>query len=132
MQREREVGHVELPEAALEHRFCLLTTRTRISDRAHTAELWFVPAPGGAYLMSSSGGLTSWFLNLQTEEEAVLRIGSTAWQVRAAFPGRDAPERADALAAFSSRYDSTQGTDRLGAWEHDAVVAHLVLVRELR
>ena len=122
---------MELPEAALDHRYCLLTTRTRISDRAHTAELWFAPAPGGVFLMSASGGLTSWFLNLQTEEEAVLRIGGQGWQVRAAFPDRDAPERAQALAAFHARYDPA-GVDRRGAWERDAVVAHLVLVRPLR
>jgi hypothetical protein len=122
---------VELPEAALAERYCLLTTRTRISDRSHTAELWFVPAPGGAYLMSGSGGLTSWFLNLQTEEEGVLRIGDHGWQVRASFPGRDDPERAEALRAFHERYD-TGGKDRLDPWLRNAVVAHLVLVRALR
>jgi hypothetical protein len=122
---------VELPEGALEHRYCLLTTRTRISDRAHTAELWFVPAPGGVYLMSGSGGLTSWFLNLQTEEEGVLRIGEHGWQVRASFPGRDDPARATALRAFHDRYDH-DGKDRLEPWLRDAVVAHLVLVRTVR
>jgi hypothetical protein len=122
---------VELPEAALGHRYCLLTTRTRVTDRSHTAELWFVPAPGGVYLMSGSGGLTSWFLNLQTEEEGVLRIGDHGWRVRAAFPGQDDPERAKALQAFHERYD-TGGKDRREPWQRDAVVAHLVLVRELR
>jgi hypothetical protein len=122
---------VELPEAALEHRYCLLTTRTRVTDRSHTAELWFVPAPGGVHLMSGSGGLTSWFLNLQTEEEGVLRIGEHSWQVRASFPGRDDPEREEALRAFHDRYDD-DGKDRLDAWLRGAVVAHLVLVRSLR
>jgi len=122
---------VELPDGALEHRYCLLTTRTRISDRAHTAELWFVPAPGGVYLMSGSGGLTSWFLNLQTEEEGVLRIGDQGWQVRASFPGRDDPARATALRAFHDRYDPP-GKNRLEPWMRDAVVAHLVMVRTVR
>ena len=122
---------MELPEAALDERYCLLTTRTRITDRSHTAELWFVPAPGGAFLMSGSGGLTSWFLNLQTEEEGVLRIGDHGWQVRASFPGREDPMRAEALTAFHRRYD-TGGKDRLDAWLREAVVAHLVLVRALR
>ena len=122
---------MELPEVALEERYCLLSTRTRVSDRSHTAELWFVPAPGGAYLMSGSGGLTSWFLTLQTEEEGVLRIGDHGWQVRASFPGRDDPERAEALRAFHERYD-TGGKDRLDPWLRNAVVAHLVLVRALR
>lgn len=122
---------MELPEAALEHRYCLLTTRTRITDRSHTAELWFVPAPGGVHLMSGSGGLTSWFLNLQTEEEGVLRIADHAWQVRASFPGRDDPQREEALRAFHERYDPP-GKDRLGAWLRDAVVAHLVISRTIR
>ena len=122
---------MELPEAALDRRYCLLTTRTRVTDRSHTAELWFVPAPGGAYLMSGSGGLTNWFLNLQAEEEGVLRIGDLGWQVRASFPGRDDPDREQALRAFHERYD-TAGQDRLGSWLREAVVAHLVLVRQLR
>ncbi len=122
---------MELPESALGHRYCLLTTRTRITDRSHTAELWFVPAPGGAYLMSGSGGLTNWFLNLQAEEEGVLRIADQAWQVRASFPGREDAEREQALRAFHARYDG-EGKNRLEPWLRDAVVAHLVLVRALR
>lgn len=122
---------MELPEAALEHRYCLLTTRTRISDRSHTAELWFVPAPGGVHLMSGSGGLTSWFLNLQTEEEGVLRIGASSWLARAAFLAEDDAERAVVLSAFHERYDPPE-KNRLPVWLRDAVVAHLVLVRALR
>ena len=119
---------MELPAAALEHRYCLLTTRAR--SRAHTAELWFVPAPGGVHLMSGSGGLTSWCLALQAEEEGVLRIGPWSWQVRAAFLATDDPARTAALEAFHARYDPP-GVDRLGPWLRDAVVAHLVLVRSL-
>ena len=121
---------MELPPDALEHRYCLLTTRTRGGERSHTTELWFVPAPGGAYLMSGSGGLTSWFLNLQAEEEAVVRIGPHGWQARAAFLTDGTTERRTALEAFHLRYDPP-GTDRLEAWLRDAVVAHLGLVRSL-
>lgn len=122
---------MELPEGALEHRYCLLTTRTRVSERSHTAELWFVPAPGGVHLMSGSGGLTTWFLNLQAEEEGVLRIGTSGWQVRAAFLAQDDAVRTAALEAFHVRYDPPE-KDRRSAWLRDAVVAHCVLVRELR
>ncbi len=122
---------MELPESALSQRYCLLTTRTRVTDRSHTAELWFVPAPGGVYLMSGSGGLTNWFLNLQAEEEGVLRIGDDGWQVRASFPGRDDPARESALRAFHERYDPV-GKNRLTPWLRDAVVAHLVFVRQVR
>lgn len=119
---------MELPEAALEHRYCLLTTRSH--NRAHTAELWFVPAPGGVHLMSGSGGLTSWCLALQAEEEGVLRIGSGSWQVRAAFLTEDDPARAAALEAFHARYDGP-GVDRREPWLRAAAVVHLVLVRAL-
>jgi hypothetical protein len=126
---------VELPEAALAHRYCLLTTRTRVSDRSHTAELWFVPAPGGVYLMSGSGGLTSWFLNLQTEEEGVLRIGDLGWQVRASFPGatiRNARRRCARSTSATTAGATARPRRRVEAWLRDAVVAHLVLVRALR
>lgn len=119
---------MELPASALEHRYCLLTTRSH--SRAHTSELWFVPAPGGVHLFSGSGGLTTWCLALQAEEEGVLRIGSQGWQVRAAFLPQDHPDRTAALDAFHLRYDPP-GTDRREAWQREAVVAHLVLVREL-
>lgn len=121
---------MELPDDALTERYCLVTTEARVSGRRHTAELWFVPAPGGVHLMSGSGGLTSWCLNLQAEERGVLRIGGRSWQVRAAFLAADDPERLAALERFHERYDPP-GKDRLAAWRSDAVVAHLVLVREL-
>jgi hypothetical protein len=89
-----------------------------------------VPAPGGAYLMSGSGGLTSWFLNLQTEEEGVLRIGPHGWQVRAAFPGGTI-RREQALEAFHDRYDPPE-KDRRERGCATRWSLHLVLVRELR
>jgi hypothetical protein len=120
---------VELPEDCHSERYCLLTTEARVTARRHTAELWFVPAPGGVHLMSGSGGLTSWCLNLQAEERGVLRIGTRGWQVRAAFLAPDDPDRDAVLARFHERYDPP-GKDRLAAWRRDAVVVHLVLVRE--
>lgn len=120
---------MELPDDALTERYCLLTTQARVSARRHTAELWFVPAPGGVYLMSGSGGLTNWFLNLQAEEQGVLRIGARSWHARAAFLAADDPARAQALERFHERYDAP-GKDRLTGWQRDAVVAHLVFVRE--
>ena len=121
---------MDIPDDALTERYCLLTTQARVTARRHTAELWFVPAPGGVHLMSGSGGLTSWCLNLQSDEQGVVRIGSHSFVARAAFLSKDDPERAEALARFHDRYDPP-GKDRLGAWLKEAVVVHLVFVREV-
>ena len=123
-------GTGQLPEDLADERYCLLTTEGRVTGRRHTAELWFVPAEGGAYLMSGSGGLTQWDLTLEAEERGVLRIGKMTWLVRSAFLARDDPARADALNAFHAFYDPP-GKDRRESWLRDATVAHLVVVREL-
>lgn len=123
-------GGPERPEDLADERYCLLTTEGRVTGRRHTAELWFVPAEGGVYLMSGSGGLTQWYLNLQTEERAVLRIAGSAWLVRSAFLTRDDPARGEALERFHEQYDPP-GKDRRTPWMRDATVAHLVVIRQL-
>ncbi len=101
-----------------------------MTSRRHTAELWFVPAAGGVYLFSGSGGLTSWCLNLQADDQGVLRIDGRSWLVRAAFVRNDDDRRTEALQRFHAKYDPP-GKDRSDAWLRSAVVAHLVFVREL-
>jgi hypothetical protein len=121
---------VELPEDLASERYCVLTTQGRVTGRRHTAELWFVPAPGGVHLMSGSGGLTSWCLNLQSEEQGVLRVGARSWLARAAFLDPDAPERPAVLEAFQERYDRDE-PGRRAAWLRNATVVHMVFTREL-
>lgn len=101
-----------------------------MTGRRHTAELWFIPAEGGVFLMSGSGGLTQWCLNLQAEEQAVLRLGDRSWLGRAAFLRPDDEDREAALQAFHEKYDP-DGKDRTEPWLRSAAVVHLVLVREL-
>lgn len=119
-----------LPDDLRDERYCYLTTQGRVSVRRHTAELWFVPAEGGVYLMSGSGGLTQWCLNLQAEEQGVLRIGDRSWLARSSFLRADDDERSDVLVQFHAKYDP-EGKDRTDAWIRSAAVAHLVFVREL-
>lgn len=121
---------IEVPQELLGQRYCYLTTTGRVTARRHTAELWFVPAAGGVYLLSGSGGLTSWCLNLQADDQGVLRIDGRSWLVRAAFLRNDDERRTEALHRFHDKYDPS-GKDRTGAWLRNAVVAHLVFVREL-
>lgn len=121
---------MELPDELHEQRYCYLTTHGRVSGRRHTAELWFVPAEGGVYLMSGSGGLTQWCLNLQADEQAVLRIGGRTWLVRAAFLRQDDEDRRAVLEAFHDKYD-TADQDRTEAWARSAAVVQLVLIRDL-
>ncbi|MGH3440933.1 MAG: hypothetical protein ACRDUY_02595 [Nitriliruptorales bacterium] len=121
---------MNLPEELVEERYCYLATTQRVTGRRHTAELWFVPATGGVYLFSGSGGLTTWCLNLQNDEQAVLRVGGRSWLTRAAFLAEDDRGRDDILAAFHDKYDPP-GKSRLEAWRRNAAVVHLVLTREV-
>ncbi len=109
--------------------YCLVTTAGRVTARRRTAELWFVPADGGVFLMSGSGGLTQWCLDLEREEQAVLRIGASSWHVRAA-PVTDDRVRTTSLTMFHDKYDGPD-RDRLTPWLANAVVFRLVITREL-
>jgi hypothetical protein len=121
---------VDVPDGHAHDRYCYLTTQGRVTGRRHTAELWFVPEPGGVHLMSGSGGLTQWCLNLQAEEQGVLRLAERSWLARVSFLAHDDPERARVLEAFHDKYDPP-GKDRREPWLRDATVVHLVFTREL-
>ena len=114
----------------VDERYCVLATQARMGGRRHSAELWWLPAEGGVHLMSGSGGLTQWCLNLQAEEQGVVRIGERSWFARAAFLHRDDPEREVILEAFHERYDPP-GKDRTSSWRRDATVVQMVFVREV-
>lgn len=121
---------MNLPTELAPERYAYLSTQARVTGRRHTAELWFVPVDGGVYLMSGSGGLTQWCLNLQAEEQGVLRVGGRSWLARVTFLSRDDAERDEALQVFHERYDPP-GKDRLDAWRRDAAVVQLVFTREV-
>lgn len=115
----------------LDERYCVLTTHGRVTGRRHTAELWFLPAEGGVWMMSGSGGLTSWCLNLSTEGQGVVRIGPRSWLARASVLPGDAEERDEILRAFEQKYPADDGSERMAYWQRHATVMHLVFVREL-
>ena len=121
---------MELPSDLAEERYCVLATQSRMAGRRHSAELWFLPTEGGVHLMSDSGGLTQWCLNLQGDDQGVVRIGGRSWLARASFLHRDDPERPGILQAFHERYDPP-GKDRTSGWLRDAIVVQMVFVREL-
>ncbi|MEX1162378.1 MAG: hypothetical protein WEB03_02240 [Nitriliruptor sp.] len=121
---------MDLPESLYAEHYCVLSTAGRVAGRRHSAELWFVPADGGVHLMSGSGGLTTWCLNLETEEQGVVRIGGRSWLARAAVIHRDDPERADVLRDFHDKYDPP-GKDRTVPWMRNATLMQLVFTREL-
>lgn len=121
---------MELPEHLRDERYCYLSTQMRVTGRRHTAELWFIPHEGGVFLMSGSGGLTQWCLNLQAEEQGVLRIGDTSWLARSTFLGEEDPDRDAVLKAFHDKYDP-EGKDRLGPWRRNASVVEMVFTRQV-
>ncbi len=110
-------------------RHCWLTTTGRVTSRRHTSELWFVPADGGVFLMSGSGGLRQWCLDLLAEEQGVVRIGDQRWHARSARVD-DPGIRAAALGLFHDKYDEGD-RDRLPVWLDEAAVFRLVFTREV-
>lgn len=110
-------------------RYCRVTIAGRVTARRRTSELWFVPASGGVMLMSGSGGLTQWCMDLEREEQAVLRVGEQSFHVRAAQVVDD-QVRARALELFHDKYDAGRSS-RLPAWLDNAVVFRAVITREL-
>lgn len=121
---------MEIPDELVDEHYCVLSTQGRVTGRRHSAELWFVPASGGVHLMSGSGGLTQWCLNLQAEEQGVLRIGDRSWLARASVLAADDPDRDEVLAAFHAKYDPP-GKDRSAPWLRNATVVQLVFTREV-
>lgn len=121
---------MDVPDDLRDERYCVLATQARGAGRRHSAELWFLPTDGGVYLMSGSGGLTQWCLNLQAEEQGVVRIDGRSWLARAAFVDVADPVRAQVLERFHERYDPP-GKDRTDAWNRAATVLHMVFTREL-
>lgn len=121
---------MNVPEELHDEHYCVLSTEGRVTGRRHSAELWFVPTDGGVWLMSGSGGLTTWCLNLEAEEQGVVRISDRSWLARAAVRHRDDPERLDALQAFHAKYDPP-GKDRTEPWMRNATLIQLVFTREL-
>jgi hypothetical protein len=121
---------IALPDELRDQRYSYLSTQMRVTGRRHTAELWFVPHEGGVFLMSGSGGLTQWCLNLSAEEQGVLRVGDRAYLARSTFLSRDDPDRDRVLMAFHDKYDP-EGKDRSEPWRRNAAVVEMVFVREL-
>lgn len=121
---------MDLPAALRDERYCVVTTQGRITGRRHSAELWFVAEAGGCWLMSGSGGLTQWCLNLQAEEQAVLKIGARSWLARASFLREDDEDRQTVLKAFAEKY-GVDDDERLAFWGRHAVVIQMVLTRRL-
>lgn len=121
---------LDVPGELRNERYCYVTTQGRVTGRRHTAELWFIPEEGGLYLMSGSGGLTQWCLNLQVEEQAVVRIGGISWLARASFLRPDDPDREPVLWAFHEKYDP-EGKNRFEPWVRSATVVHMVFTRKL-
>ena len=121
---------MQLPPELHDERYCYLSTQMRVTGRRHTAELWFLPAEGGVFLMSGSGGLTQWCLNLQAEEQCVLRIRDRSWLARSTFLVRDDPDREGILYRFHEKYDP-EGKNRLEPWSRSATVVEMVFTRDL-
>jgi deazaflavin-dependent oxidoreductase (nitroreductase family) len=56
--------------------YCYLTTKGRVSGRAHEIEIWFGVHGNALYLLSGSGEGSDWVKNLLKESSANVRIAN--------------------------------------------------------
>jgi deazaflavin-dependent oxidoreductase (nitroreductase family) len=55
--------------------YCYLTTRGRVTARAHQIEIWFALDGTTLYLLAGAGARSDWVRNLRVEPAVTVRIG---------------------------------------------------------
>ncbi|HSO95871.1 MAG TPA: nitroreductase/quinone reductase family protein [Acidimicrobiia bacterium] len=75
--------------------FCYLTTRGRVTGRAHEIEIWFARVADTFYLLAGGGERSDWVRNLRADPAVTIRVGDVTSTARGRVLG---PGAEDALA----------------------------------
>ncbi|MDP8940137.1 MAG: nitroreductase family deazaflavin-dependent oxidoreductase [Actinomycetota bacterium] len=62
--------------------YCYLTTRGRVTGRAHEIEIWFALEGSTLYILSGGGDRTDWVRNIWRNPETTVRIGDSTFAGR--------------------------------------------------
>jgi|SRR5215212_216107 len=103
-----------------EEDFCYLTTRGRVTGRAHKIEIWFalLPEARTLYMLSGGGDRSDWVKNLRRDPEVEVRIAGERFGGRAR-EARDSEEDELARRLLVEKYESSPG--RLENWRRRAL-----------
>ena len=102
----------------LDHKFCYLTTRGRVTGRPHEIEIWFVVRGGVAYLMAG-GQRSDWVRNLMADERVTLRIGRESWSALGRVAAQDDLEVRRRMAV---KYQDWTEDKPLSQWARSALI----------
>jgi deazaflavin-dependent oxidoreductase (nitroreductase family) len=118
---------VSLPELADES-FCYLTTRGRVTGKAHTIEIWFALRGAVAYMLSGGRDHSDWVRNIVKSPEVKLRIADREFQGRGRVvtePVEDRMARELLVAKYQARYSGD-----LKGWRERALPVAVDLTNE--
>jgi len=99
--------------------YCYLTTRGRVTGRAHRIEIWLAIDGETLYMLSGGGERSDWVKNLRRTPEVTIEIGSGRFAGRAHVVA-DAAEDEHARTLVHNKYASTYGDD-LSDWRRSAL-----------
>ena len=89
--------------------FCYVTTRGRVTGRAHEIEIWFALDGATVYLLSGGGDGADWVRNLRATPAVRVRLGRETRDAtgRVIEPGTEEDARARRLVfeKYQPRYD---------------------------
>jgi deazaflavin-dependent oxidoreductase (nitroreductase family) len=106
--------------------FCYLTTRGRVTGKAHTIEIWFALHGAVAYTLSGGRDHADWVRNIVKSPEVKLRIADREFQGRGRVvkePEEDRIARELLVAKYRSRYSGD-----LKGWRERALPVAIDLI----
>jgi deazaflavin-dependent oxidoreductase (nitroreductase family) len=100
--------------------FCYLTTRGRVTGRAHEIEIWFARDGDTLYLLSGGGDRSDWVRNLRAQPAVTVRVGDVTSPARGRVLEEGTTEDGLARRLVFEKYQPQYGGDLRG-WRDTAV-----------
>ncbi len=108
--------------------YCYLTTRGRVSGRAHRIEIWFAIDKGTLYMLSGGGARSDWVKNLLVKPAVTIEVGTGRFRGDARVISEpDEDELARSL--LYDKYASSYSGD-LNSWRRSALPIAVELAQE--
>lgn len=112
-----------------EEQFCYLTTRGRVSGRAHRIEIWFALDGRTVYMLSGGRDRSDWVKNLRAMPHVTVELGAYRFAGRARIVD-DLGEDERARSLVHDKYAPGYGGD-LSRWRRTALPVAVDLADEI-
>jgi len=101
--------------------FAHLTTRGRVSGKAHTIEIWFALRDGVMYMLSGGGDGADWVKNARRDGRVRVRVGSRTVTGQARIVRAGTAEDRLARQLLDGKYMGWRDGKRLSSWARNAL-----------